>query len=513
MPPAARHRFALSTAIFLRALALVHLVAFASIWVQLPGLVGAHGLLPAGDFLHRVREQIGASAWLQLPTLCWLFGTGPFLSVLCAAGAALSLLLFAGVAPALCLALLWVCYLSLSSVGQIFLSFQWDALLLETTFLAIFVAPWRWLPRWRPIEPPPPARWLLRWLLFRLMFLSGVVKLSSGDPTWRDLTALSYHYETQPIPNPVAFYANALPLSFQRACCAGMFVIELFVPFFLFAPRPLRHNATLLLIALQLAIALTGNFAFFNFLTLALCLLCLDDAFWHSVLPARLFRPHPKNNFNVLREKEPVGSPMGTSGHFNVIRENGLAVGGRTAVLAGLIFYVGYTSLLAVPAFTPARRWPGWFDPFVRTIGPFETFNNYGLFAVMTTTRPELIFEGSDDRLDWRAYELPYEPGDLSRAPPFVAPHQPRLDWQLWFSALGPPDRNPWVYAVCEHLLRGTPEVLALFAQNPFPTKPPRYIRVVRYDYEFTTPAVRARTGRWWSRTPVDFYVPPISLR
>ncbi|HWA86980.1 MAG TPA: lipase maturation factor family protein [Opitutus sp.] len=530
MPPPARHSFTLGTAIFLRALAIVHLVAFVSLWVQLPGLIGPHGILPAGEFLRRVHEQIGASAYAELPTLCWIFGTGTFLHILCAAGVILSLLLLAGIASAPCLALLWICYLSLSNAGQNFLSFQWDALLLEATFLAIFLAPWSLRPfwsRWRqgaltPLrEPPRLARWLLRWLLFRLMFLSGVVKLSSGDPTWRDLTALSYHYETQPLPNPVAFYANALPLSVQRACCAGMFVIELFVPFFLFAPRPLRHNAVLLLVALQFAIALTGNFAFFNLLTIALGLLCFDDAFWRTAtqparrLAARLFRRPVAHTCHTLYDKLLTAPSPDSAGNCHTLYDNAwrLSYWQRTLSWAGAAFVVSYTSLLAIPSFAPARRWPDWFNPAVRAVGPFETLNSYGLFAVMTPTRPELIFEGSDDGRDWRAYELPYKPGDLSRAPPFVAPHQPRLDWQLWFAALGPPERNQWVYSVCEHLLRGTPEVLALFAKNPFPQKPPHSIRVVRYDYEFTTPAVHARTGRWWTRTPVDFYIEPLSLR
>ena len=272
--------FAFSTWLFLRLLAVVHLIAFVSFWMQLEGLVGEHGILPATRYFAAVHEQLGRAAYGQLPSLCWAFGAGKFLHVLCAGGVACSLLLFAGIAPAVCLALLWAAYLSLNAAGQDFFNFQWDALLLETTLLAIFVAPWSLWPRWRLHEPPRLARWLVWWLLFRLMFLAGVVKLASGDPTWRDLSALTFHYETQPLPTPLAWYAHQAPAWWQRAECAGMFAIELVVPFFLFAPRALRHNAALLLAAFMGAIALTGNYTFFNLLAIALCLFCLDDAWW-----------------------------------------------------------------------------------------------------------------------------------------------------------------------------------------------------------------------------------------
>lgn len=482
----ARNRFALSAAIFLRLLAIVHFIAFTSLWTQLAGLVGPHGIAPAGEFLRRVHDHLDSAAYARLPTLCWIFGTDTALPVLCAAGTLLSLLLFIGVAPLACLALLWVAYLSLVNVGQPFLGFQWDALLLETTLLAVFLAPRTLLPLWRPASAPPLALFTLRWLLFRLMFMSGIVKLASGDPTWRNLTALSYHYETQPLPNPVAWWAHHLPGTFQRASCAGMFVLELVVPFFLFAPRPFRHNAALLLAVLQLLIAFTGNFAFFNLLTLVLCLLCLDDAWWRTVLR----RPPAASAANTLAPRWR-----------------------RVVARAGTAFVVAYTSLLALPDLARFVGAAPLFERVVNRIAPFNSFNTYGLFAVMTTTRPELVFEGSDDARTWHAYELPCKPGDLSRRPPVVAPYQPRLDWQLWFAALGPPSQSPWVLSVCEHLLRGTPEVLALFARNPFPQHPPRYVRVVRYDYRFTTAAERARTGAWWRRTPLDYFVAPASLR
>ena len=485
-----RNHFGVASWVFWRALAIIHLVAFISFWVQLPGLIGPHGILPARDFLAAAREQLGPSAYAQFPTVAWLLDADRFLHVLCASGVLLSLLAFCGVAPGACFALLWIAYLSLCNVAQSFLSFQWDALLLETTLFAVFLVPWSWRTGWRFIDPSPISRALLVWLLFRLMLMSGAVKITSGDVTWRNLTALTFHYETQPLPTPLAWFAHQLPASLHRASCAGMLVIELLVPFLLFGPRALRHNAAFLLVALQVAVALTGNYAFFNFLTIALCLLAFDDAWWRTVFGLIVPRlrdpqverhvPHPK------------------------LRPLSLAA-------AGAVFF--YTSLLAVAGQSTVLHVPSWFYRVAAVVGPFSSLNNYGLFAVMTTTRPELIFEGSDDDRTWRAYELPYKPGDLAKGLPVVAPHQPRLDWQLWFAALGSPAENRWVLSVCDHLLRGTPEVLRLFARNPFPEKPPLLIRVVRYDYHFTTADERRRTGNIWRRTPLDFYVEPASLR
>lgn len=482
--------FGFSAWLFLRLLALVHLAAFASFWVQLEGLIGPGGLLPATRYFDAVREQAGstAAAFSQLPSLCWIFGTETFPHVLCAVGVVLALLLFAGIAPVPCLALLWAAYLSLNYAGQIFFHFQWDALLLETTLLALVLAPWRWLPLWQPHEPPRIALWLLRWLLFRLMFFAGYVKLASGDPTWRDLSALTFHYETQPLPTPLGWWAHQLPDTWHRASTAGMFAIELVAPFFLFGPRALRHNAAFLLAALMVAIAFTGNYTFFNLLALALCLLCFDDAAFSRFGLRAWADRWPRLLSSMGR---PAVPPPGVA---------------RVAALALAVFVLPYTALQCVRAHNLLA-------PAARYVAPFRSLNTYGLFAVMTRPRHELVFEGSRDGRTWEAYEFPHKPGALDRRPTWVAPHQPRLDWQLWFAALGSPAQNPWVLAVCEHLLRGTPDVLALFGRNPFPAAPPPLVRVVRYEYRFTDPATRAASGHWWSRTPVDFYVQPASLR
>ena len=487
--PPSRPTFAAGSRLFVRIVAVAHAAAFASAWVQADGLIGPSGILPAGPYFAVVRGQLGRMAWYDAPSLCWIFGTGRFIGVLCALGVGLSALLFAGFAQPLCLALLWACYLSLVSAGQIFFDFQWDALLLECTVLGMLLVPWTLRRARDPYDPPPLARYLVWWLLFRLMFLSGAVKLTSGDPTWRHLTALTFHYQTQPLPTPVAWYAHHLPGWFQAVSCALMFAIELGAPLCIPAPRAVRHAGALALALLQLLIAVTGNFAFFNLLSLGLCLTCLDDGWWRA-------------------RRWPVGEPArDVAGHAS------RGVSARAAALRWFAaIYVGVTFFQASAEFSAnAAR-----SPLVRAveaaIGPLQSFNNYGLFRVMTVERPELVIEGSDDGHDWREYALPHKPGDLSRRPDWVAPYQPRLDWQLWFAALDSTESSPWVGTLCERILRGSPAVLGLFSRNPFPDHPPHYLRVVRYRYEFTDAEGHARNGNWWRRTPTDFYIPAVTL-
>jgi hypothetical protein len=478
--------FSTGSGLFVRFLAVAHAVAFASFWVQAAGLIGPSGILPAGRFFSAVHAQLGARAWFEVPTLCWIFGAGRFIDILCAAGIVLAGLLFAGVAPAVCLILLWACSLSLLSAGQIFFDFQWDSLLMECTMLAVFVVPWTWRRTRAPYDPPRLARYLTWWLLFRLMFLSGVVKLMSGDPAWRQLTALTFHYQTQPLPTPLAWYTQQFPEWFQKLSCALMFAIELVAPLFIIANRKWRHVAVLTLVVFQVLIALTGNYAYFNLLSIGLCLVCLDDGWWRRV------------HWPTAAPTTPAARPPGR------LRS--------TLVRWFAAFYAGVTFFETVASFSPRAA----SSPIVRAlaegVGSSRSFNNYGLFAVMTTVRPELVIEGSNDGRDWREYALPYKPGDLAARPRWVAPYQPRLDWQLWFAALGSPDNNLWVETLCERVLRGSPAVLGLFSRNPFPDQPPRYLRVVRYRYDFTDGAERARTGNWWRRTPLDFYISPVSL-
>jgi hypothetical protein len=401
----------------------------------------------------------------------------------------------AGVLPRVCLALLWLLYLSLVTVGGDFLAFQWDNLLLETGLLAIFFAPAQVLPRPSREKPPSPTvLWLLRLLLFKLMFLSGVVKLASRDETWRRLSALTHHYETQPLPTWVAWHAQQLPRWFQASSCAVMFVIELAVPFLIFAPRRLRMAGGAALAIFQVLILLTGNYTFFNCLTLGLCLLLCDDFLLAPLLPRKL----------AVLYSQPAMGPAAPPARGRPW---------RLVVIAPLAVLV--LSISAVQLLSPFGRLPSWTRPVVsvyRWLSPLRSVNRYGLFAVMTTERPEIIVEGSSDGRHWKEYGFRYQPGDPNRRPAFVAPHQPRLDWQMWFAALGNYRQNPWFVSFCRRLLEGSPEVLALLGKDPFPDQPPKYIRARLYNYRFTSPEERKRTGAWWQREPKGEYLPPVSL-
>jgi len=483
---------------FLRALGLVYLVAFVSLWTQIDGLIGHNGILPTDQLLptmqqHYTAQGINLERFYLLPTLSWFDASDGFLHFQCAAGTVLAILLVVGIVPAPCLALLWVLYLSLVTVGLDFLGFQWDNLLLEAGFLAIFFAPLQFLPR--PSREAPPSRavrWLLWLLLFKLMFSSGCVKLLSGDPNWRNLTALTFHYYTQPLPTWIGWYANQLPLWFQKFSCAVMFAIELGAPFLIFGPRRIRFCGGMAIASLQILILLTGNYTFFNWLTLALCLLLFDDFAFQKFLPrSRL------GFFSIKRQLLTTNRPHRWPRPLIAL----LAV----VILSGSGFQLASTlgcrsSLL---------------DPFAwmaEQIAPLRSVNNYGLFAVMTTDRREIIIEGSNDGVNWLPYEFKYKPGDVNRRPGFVAPFQPRLDWQMWFAALGDYRQNPWFIQFCRRLLQGSPDVLALLGKNPFPDHPPRYMRAESYDYHFTNFTERRATGAWWRRDPAGEYLPPVSL-
>jgi len=395
-----------------------------------------------------------------------------------------------GIAPAPCLALLWLIYLSLVTVGRDFYGFQWDNLLLETGFLAIFFAPLQLLPR--PSREASPSRivlWLLRLLLFKLIFSSGCVKLLSGDPNWRNLTALTFHYQTQPLPTWIGWYANQLPLWFQKFSCAAMFGIELGAPWLIFAPRRLRFLGGASIAFLQILILLTGNYTFFNFLTLALCLLLLDDFALGKFVPPQ------------FRARFTIRDSRFTPSLWHRLVTIPLAAVVLVVSLFQMISMFGVRSNVLVPI-AVADEW----------LQPFRTVNSYGLFAVMTTERREIVVEGSNDGTNWLAYEFKFKPGDVNRRPEFVEPFQPRLDWQMWFAALGNYQGNPWFEDFCERLLQGSPDVLALLEKNPFLQKPPSYIRAEFYDYRFTTFAERRATGAWWKRELIGEYLPPVSL-
>ena len=479
-----RTTFCFSRWLFLRGLGCIYLIAFLSLWVQIHGLVGSNGILPAEQYLEAVRQQLGSVGYYFVPTLFWLNASDACLNFLCAGGVLLSFVLIAGFVPPFALVGLWTFYLSLVTVGQVFLSFQWDVLLLEAGFLAIFFAPLQIRDTLsRASQPSTAFLWLLRWLLFRLMFASGYVKLAS-DEVWRNLTALNFHYETQPLPTSLGWYAHQFPEWFQKASVIGMFAGEMVVPFLIFAPRRLRAAGCIGLVGLQMLIILTGNYCFFNLLTIALCLLLIDDVTWKGLLTKRFM---PTIHFIEQPPRR--------------YRRIGIAIVATLLLLLSGIRFAGQL-------FRDARF------PDVAWIAPFRSVNTYGLFADMTESRPEIIVEGSNDRITWQTYQFRWKPGDLTAAPKWVAPHQPRLDWQMWFAALqGSYQRTPWFLNFMGALLQGKPKVLQLLADNPFPDTPPRYIRATLYDYRFTDLATKRSEGTWWHREWKSMYCPAISLR
>jgi hypothetical protein len=476
---------------FVAGVGLVYLAAFASLWVQLDGLFGSRGIAPAARQLARLREVLGQDAWLERPTLLWLGAGDAALHALCAGGVALAAATVLGVAPRLALAGLFALYLSLVSAGGIFLSYQWDVLLLETGLLAVLVAPGGLLAFRRGGAPPHPlAIWLPRCLLAKLAFMSGAVKLLSGDPSWRDLSALSYHFETQPIPTWSSWLAHQLPGASLRAATFAALAAELVLPLLIFAGRRARLVACAGLVGLQLLIAATGNYGFFNALALVLCATLLDDRALAGLLPARL-RPAPP--------AEPAAAPA--PGPWRRIRRAGFTLAACALLALSLLSFVGRLGL--------AGPLPRALLALQRRLVPFFVANPYGLFAVMTTERPEVEVLGSDDGSTWRPYVFRYKPGPLARAPRFAPLHLPRLDWQLWFAALDRCEASPWLAGLFRRLLEGEPAVLRLLAENPFPERPPRFVRADLWSYRFAAPG----QPEWWRREPLGRFCPAVELR
>ena len=463
--------------LFLRAVGVVYLIAFTSLRRQVLGLYGRRGVEPIAPQLRKLRARAGRTAYRVAPSLLWFGSSDRDLVHACEAGQVCSAALMMGVAPPATTVGAWALYLSFVSVSRDFLSFQWDALLLETGAHAALVSAG---------EPSWISAALMRWLLFRLHFQSGLVKVRSHDPTWRNGTAIAYHYETQPLPTPVGWYAFHLPRPLQIASTAATLGIELGAPFLTFGPRRVRKAGFWTLAALQALIAVTGNYAFFNLLTLAITIWALDD-----------------ESLSGLQRAAPARRPRRRS------LPRSIAILARVAhgALAGFVAAASLTTFV--------RRFSGRalgraLARVSRAVDPFRSINSYGLFAVMTTARPEVVIEGSDDGRTWREYLFKYKPSRLEDPPRWVAPYQPRLDWQMWFAALGRPPA--WFAVLLQRLLEGSPEVLRLLGPNPFPDHPPRFVRALLYQYRMTDIATKRRTGAWWRRELIDTYFPAATL-
>jgi len=468
-------RYDLVSFVFLRFMGLIYLSAFVSFGAQALGLIGSHGILPLAELVKLISGRAGVERFFAMPMLFWIDASDLAIRSVCWAGAGFSLLLIFNVLPRLSLFALYVLYLSLLYGGQTFMSFQWDTFLLEAGFLGLLLS-----------FAQTPGLWLLRWLLFRFMFMSGVVKLLSGDPNWWNLSALSYHFFTQPLPTPLAWYAAHFSPSVLKVATAGLFVVELVLPFLIFCPRRLRFCAAFGILLLQSCILLTGNYNWFNIQTMLLCLLLFDDAALQKVLPQHLVR--------VLSRRVHLRPTKAVS---------------VTVAAWGLVLV--FSSLVQMD-----ERIGGSPPPAARAldqlIEPLRMVSSYGLFAVMTTERNEIIIEGSDDGTEWREYQFRYKPGDVARRPPWNIPHQPRLDWQMWFAALDDPRRVNWFPRFLEKLLENEPTVTALLEKNPFPDKPPQYLRAQFYDYTYSSGEELGK-GLWWRRRSLGLYYPVVHLK
>mgnify|MGYP003645575201 CR=1 FL=1 len=462
--------------LFLRAFGVIFLIAFYSFSREALGLIGSHGIQPVAELLVAANAQLGATAYWVVPTVFWVNASDITIQCVGWAGMVFSVLLILNVLPRLSLTALYVLYLSLVYGGQVFMTFQWDMLLLETALIAFFFIRYRTL-----------GIWLLRWLVFRFIFVSGMVKIMSGDPSWWDLTALNYHFLTQPLPTPLAWYANYLPEMLLKFGTASTLFIELVIPFLIFMTRRLRMVAAFAILLLQLTIMSTGNYNFFNLTAIVLCLSLFDDAALQCLIPARLLahmqqRVLPKPPFMLMNILAAV---------FTVV----------TIFLSLVQFNQRFIGVF--PAASAAA---------VRVISPLMVVSTYGPFAVMTKKRHEIIIEGSNDGVTWREYHFKYKPGNIYRGPLWNTPLQPRVDWQMWFAALGPVNASPWFQRFLQRLLQNEPAVTDLLLENPFPDLPPVFVRALFFDYRYTTNAEYKETGASWDRTLVGVYFPAASL-
>lgn len=454
-PRAERPRHGLTSWAFLRALSLVYLFAFLSWLPQLPGLIGADGILPS----------VVSATMLQFAALL---------------GAAAALAAFAGyfVGPMLLAA--WVFSYAIADGAGEFAAFQWDNLLLEAGFLALFLAPFR---RGRVedgrVPASPTAVWLLRFLLFRVLFASGIAKLLYGDMAWKDLSAVGRHLETQPLPTRLAWSAHQLPEGILKVASSATLVVELAVPFLFFLPRRVRTVGAAIVAMYELCVIATGNYAHFAWLALALCVMLLDDAVLERVFP----------KLKTKKKVEPV-------------------VRSRFApALTALIVVIGFTQMAApfVSTWRPAAA-------LASIASRTRLINAYSMFATIVPTRHEVIIEGSVDGVEWKSYAFRHKPGDVKRVPSSVAPFQPRLDWQMWYAGVESPETNPWFTRLVVKLLQGSKPVLALFEEDPFPDAPPTYVRATLYRYRFTTSEERKLDGAWWRRAMRIEYFPQMRL-
>lgn len=482
----ARSTYWLTRFVILRFLGIIYAVAFLVAIRQILPLIGSRGLLPAGMYLKRISRALGSdwAGFLRLPSVFWLAHSDTALLAVAWTGFLLSCVVVTGFANAVLLLVLWLLYMSLVHVGQEWYGYGWEIQLTETGFLAIFLCPLldaRPFPR-RP--PPLPIIVLFRWLIFRIMLGAGLIKIR-GDEIWRTGTALYYHFETQPIPGPLSRWFHFLPPSVLKAGVWFNHLAELAAPWFVFWPRGARHAAGTVIVLFQFGLILSGNLSFLNWLTIVPALACFDDGFWAKVLPNALVRRAQLAAANAEESK-----PMLTTAW----------------VVTALI---GFLSIQPIGNMLSRRQIMN------TSFDPLDLVNTYGAFGTVGRERWNVVFEGtldedSSDRAAWKPYIYKGLPVALDQRPPQIAPYQLRLDWQMWFAAMSVPDAYPWTFHLVWKLLHNDPGAVGLFAGNPFPERPPRYIRAVLYRYRFAGPG--HPQGLWWHRQRVGSWLPALSV-
>ncbi|MFB6181888.1 MAG: lipase maturation factor family protein [Candidatus Magasanikbacteria bacterium] len=462
--------------IFKRILAVIYLISFLSFGLQAKGLIGAKGVLPAKTFFQALKSNLNSlQLLLYKPSIFLLSSSEVMIKLVPILGILVSLLLLFRFKERLMLIILYILYLSIVIAGQQFMAFQWDNLLLEAGFLAIFLSPNSSL-----------AIWLFRWLLFRLMFASGFVKLASGNDLWWSLEALKHHYLTQPLPTVFAWYMDKLPIWVHKLSAGVMFFIELVIPFFYFFKNKLRLVAAVATVFLMSVITITGNYTMFTILTASLAIFLVKNKEWKQLISDKWIKEKNQSQTKALESTKKYILPA-------------------SIIVLLILSTIVFTTQLGF-------SWPQFVQEATRVTRSYRITNSYGLFANMTNPRYEIIIQGSKDGKNWKTYEFRYKPGKLSEAPVWVQPHQPRVDWQMWFAALSNAQRQRWFQSFVVKLLQGSKPVANLLEKNPFPINPPKYIRAIRYKYEFTSFKEKKKTGNWWKRERVGYYLPPVSL-
>jgi hypothetical protein len=471
-----RPTYWLTRFLILRLLGAVYAVAFLATILQIIPLIGEHGLTPVNIFVQRITENIGVtSAFFKLPSFFWIDHSDTALLTLAWLGFIGSCIVVAGFANAPLRTVRWLLYMSFVNIGQEWYGYGWEIQLLETGFLAIFLCP---LIDARPFpkrEPPTLIIVLFRWLICRIMLGAGLIKLR-GDVVWRNWTALYYHFETQPLPAPLSRWFHFLPKAFLRFGVWYNWLAELIAPFFVFWPRIARHIAGIVIIGLQLILLLSGNLSFLNWLTVIPALACFDDAFWARVLPNALVR-----KAQAAAARAEPSRPM-------------LVTTWIVTAVIGLLSIQPVINLLS-----PNQIMNTSYDAL-------NLVNTYGAFGSVGQERLNIVFQGTmdsipTDQAHWLEYPYKGLPVALDKRPPQVAPYQLRLDWQMWFAAMSTPDEYPWTLTLTAKLLHNDPLATGLFAANPFPNKPPLYIRAILFRYHFAQPG--NPTGQWWTREQV----------